>query len=410
MQVATKPPPVTNKERTKAVRMVQKARIDIMRSTLPSLRMWGGVMTIGNTAVDDNIPTACTNGRDEWYGTRFVLNLKPKEMAFVVLHEGMHKALRHLTTYYAMHKENARLANAACDYVINLMIVDADPHETVVAMPRNPDGTRIGLLDDRFRGMNSKQVFDILKQEQEDGGSGGSGGEPLDDHDWEGAKELTAQEAKELEQEVDRAMRQGAMEAKKLGQGAGGMGLELKELLDPQIDWREVLREFVTSTCANKDTSSWRKVNRRFIGQGIYLPSLIGESIGRIAVGVDTSGSIKGQELSKFMSEVVSICNTVTPECVDLIYWDAEVAGHEQYRVGEYAAMVESTKPKGGGGTDPRCMERYLKDNKIEPECIIMLTDGYVPSWGDNWPAPILWVVLNNPNATATCGTTTHIK
>lgn len=409
MQVAIEtPPPVTEEERTQAVRKVQKARIDIMRSTLPSLRMWGGVMTIGNTVVDDSIPTACTNGRDEWYGTRFVLQLKPKEMAFVVLHEGKHKALRHLTTYKAIYKENPKLANAACDYVINLMIVDADPHETVVAMPRNPDGTRIGLLDERFRGMNSKQVFDILKDEQEQGG--GSGGEGFDDHDWEGAQEIDGQEAKELEQEIDRALRQGAMEAKKLGQGAGGQNLELKDLLEPQIDWREVLREFVTSTCANKDTSSWRKVNRRFIGQGIYLPSLIGESVGKVAVGIDTSGSISQQELSKFMSEVVSISDTVTPDCVDLIYWDSEVAGHEQYFPGDYASMVQTTKPKGGGGTDPRCMEKYLKDNKIEPECIIMLTDGYVPSWGDNWPAPILWVVLNNPNATATCGKTTHIR
>lgn len=391
-------------------RRLKKAKVSIMRSSLPSLRLWAGVLMIGKTELRDDIPTACTNGRDEMYGRAFIDGLKDKEIAFVVLHEAMHKALRHLTVWRGLYKQDPRLANMACDYVINLMIVEADPQETVVAVPRLPDGKPMCLLDTKYKGMNAKQVFDLLKQDKDRGGDEGGGGEPLDEHDWEGAKGLSEEDKEVLEREVDRALRQGAMEAKKMGGGAGGMSRELGDLLDPQIDWREVLREFVTSVCANKDTSSWRRVNRRFIGEGVYLPSLVGESVGKIVVGIDTSGSIGGQELANFMSEVVGICNTVTPDCVDLLYWDGEVAGHEQYRPGEYAGMTQVTKPKGGGGTDPVCVKRYMETNKIGAECIIMLTDGYVPSWGDNWPAPILWVVSQNPSATATCGKTVHIK
>jgi predicted metal-dependent peptidase len=387
-------------------RRLKKAKVSIMRSTLPGLRLWAGVLMIGKTELRDDIPTACTNGRDEMYGRAFIDGLKDKEIAFVVLHEAMHKALRHLTVWRGLYKQDPRLANASCDHVINLMIVEADPQEAVVAVPRLPDGRPLALLDQKYKGMNAKQVFDLLKQEQEEGGGGG---EPLDEHDWEGAEDLSDEDKEALEREVDRALRQGAMEAKKMG-GAGNISRELGDLLDPQIDWREVLREFVTSVCTNKDTSSWRRVNRRFIGEGVYLPSLVGESVGKIVVGIDTSGSIGGAELASFMSEVVGICNTVTPDCVDLLYWDAKVAGHEQYRPGEYAGMEKVTRVRGGGGTDPRCVKDYMEENKIEAECIIMLTDGHVPSWGENWPAPILWVVSRNPDETATCGKTVHIK
>jgi predicted metal-dependent peptidase len=72
--------------------------------------------------------------------------------------------------------------------------------------------------------------------------------------------------------------------------------------------------------------------------------------------------------------------------------------------------LVASTKPKGGGGTDPVCVEKYLKKESVRPEAIIMLTDGYVGSWGTGWEAPILWVISNNPRATAAVGQTIHIK
>ena len=120
--------------------------------------------------------------------------------------------MRHLTVYKRLHEENAQLANAACDYVINLMLVDADPQEKYIAMPQE-NGKPMGLLDRKYAGMNSKQVFYLLQQEQEDrptsptGQSDGSGDEDdesnsgggsagLDDHDWEGASIVSPSEAK----------------------------------------------------------------------------------------------------------------------------------------------------------------------------------------------------------------------
>jgi predicted metal-dependent peptidase len=398
-------------ESHKEERRLSKAKISIMRN--PKFAMWSGLMTIGKTKVDDNMPTACTNGRDEIYGREFVRELDDRELAFVVLHENLHKAYRHMTTWKKLHDENPMLANMACDYVINLQLVEMDKGQQYLAMPTK-GGKAIGLLDTRFAGMHTKQVYDILKEEQKNGKGGKdgeNGGKGFDEHDWEGAQKLSDEEKKKLEREIDQGIRQGQIAAAKIaGKGAGGMNRELGDLMEPKVDWREVLREFVKTICSAKDASSWRRVNRRFLSGDVYMPTLIGERVGHIVCGIDTSGSIGGEELRNFLSEVQSIAKDVHPEKVDLMYWDTEVAGHEEYSYGEVDNIVMSTKPKGGGGTDPTCMISYMKEKNIKPEVIIMLTDGHIGSWGEEWNAPIIWVVVNNSGCYAPVGKTVHVE
>lgn len=408
-------------------RKVQKAKITLMRD--PRFALWSGILMVGRTSVVDNMPTACTNGRDEKYGRKFVADLKEPELNFVVLHENLHKAFRHLTTWKKLHDENHRLANAACDYVINLKLKDIDPTERTIAMPRFKDGKHkgqpMGLVDEKYRGLNAKQVFDLLKQEQQSNGSGeGSGdgegsdgegdadGEGFDEHDWDGAREMTDGEKKELEREIDQAIRQGVMAHQKIaGTGAGDLDRDLLDLLEPKVDWREMLREFVKSTCHAKDTSSWRRVNRRFLSTGTYMPSLIGEKVGHLVIGVDTSGSVGQEELSGFLTEVKGIAEEVKPSQVDLIYWDSRVAAHEEYTENMIGDIINSTKPRGGGGTSPSCVSEYLKDKRIAPECVIMLTDGYVGSdWGRDWTAPVLWAIVGGNDCVADNGKTILVK
>ena len=389
----------------KEERKLKKVKIALMRN--PLFALYQGVMMVGKTTLRDDLPTAATNGRDEMYGRKFVKDLDERELAFVVMHECMHKTYRHMTTWTKLHAENPLLTNAACDFVINLKLRDIDPEGKYIRMPMK-DGKPFGLIDEKYRGMNTKQVFDALKQDAQ--GSSGSG-EGFDEHDWEGAESLTDQEKEELVKEIDRAIRQGQIAAKKVGKGAGGMDRELEELMEPKVDWREVLREFVKSICNAKDASSWRRVNRRYIGNDIYLPTLIGERVGHIAIAVDTSGSIGGKELSDFLSEVKGIADEVRPEKVDLLYWDSEVAGHEEYDEYTVANIVSSTKPRGGGGTSPSCVTAYLKDKGIKPECVIMLTDGYVGSdWGGDWECPVLWTIVGGNTDVAPNGKTIHIN
>ena len=398
-------------------RKVQKAKITLMRD--PKFALWSGILMVGRTSVVDDIPTACTNGKDERYGRKFVASLRDSELNFVVLHENLHKAFRHLTTWKKLHDEDHQLANQACDYVINLKLKDLDPTERIIAMPRFKDGEHkgqpMGLVDEKYRGLNAKQVFDLLKEEQENkGGSEGEGGgdKGFDDHDWDGAKEMTEAEKKDLEREIDQAIRQGVTAHQKIaGTGAGGIDRDLLDLLTPKVDWREMLREFVKSTCHAKDTSSWRRVNRRFLSTGVYMPSLIGEKVGHLVIGVDTSGSIGQKELSGFLTEVRGIAEEVKPSQVDLIYWDGAVAAHEEYTENMVGDIINSTKPRGGGGTSPSCVSAYLKEKHIVPECVIMLTDGYVGNdWGGEWTAPVLWAIVGGNDCVAGNGKTVHVK
>ena len=393
----------------KEERRLSKVKISIMRN--PKFALWSGLMTVGKTRVDENVPTACTNGRDEIYGREFIKSLDDRELAFVVLHETLHKAYRHLFTWKKLHDENHQIANMACDYVINLQLLDMDKERAVIAMPTRA-GKAIGLVDERFRGLNTKQVFDILKEEEPEGGYGDQGGEGFDEHDWEGAKELSEEDKKAIEKEIDQALRQGMINHNKLvGKGAGGLNRELGDLLEPKVDWRELLREFVKATCSAKDASSWRRVNRRYLGTGTYMPSLIGERVGHLVIGIDTSGSIGGQELNDFLTEVKGIASEVHPEKVDLMYWDTSVAGHEEYGYHEVDNIVSSTTPRGGGGTDPTCMITYMKEKNIKPEAIIMLTDGCIGEWGEEWNAPILWTICGHygKGTYAPVGKTIHI-
>ena len=290
-------------------RKLRKVVIDLMRD--PTFADMAGIFMLGKKSLDENIPTACTDGRDELYGTRFVDSLDLKELAFVVVHESYHKMYRHLTTWSKLAKENMQLANMAMDYVINLSIVKRDPNETIVAMPKI-NGKAVGLLDRRFDNMNVKQVYDILKQEQKenDGGDGGdgkgprgeSGGNGFDEHDWEGAKRLSKEEQEKLVKEVDQAIRQGQIAAQKLhGSKAGGVDRDLLDLLNPKVDWRTLLRDFVTAVCSGRDFSSWRKPNRRFLSEDLFMPTLVSERVGHMVIGIDTSGSIGGPELAQFL-------------------------------------------------------------------------------------------------------------
>jgi len=406
-------------------RKLKKAKIDVMRSQLPGLRLWAGLMSVGKTSLCDKTPSAYTNGRDEVYGTAFVEALPVSELSFVCLHEAVHKGLRHLTTWRKLFESDHQLANQACDYVVNRIIVKADPNESVCKFPRNPDGTRMGLYDERFDGMSAKQIFDILKKEQ-DGGQGGQGanqkqgsgagqGQPsFDEHGWDDAKDMDKADRDALEKEIDHALRRGEAEAKKCGAGKGDTPAEVGELLRPAVDWRAALREFFNSHCAAKDEATWRRLNRRFVGMDVYLPSMHGEALGHAVVGADLSGSMwagNPSPMSRIFTEMVEIAKTTKPEKLDVLYWDTAVAGHDSFTQGDYDSLLSQVKPKGGGGTSANCVPTYMHDNKIKPDCIIMVTDGEVfGNWGSNYPAPVLWVIVDNPTVEAPTGKTLHVS
>ena len=366
-----------------------------------------GLLAIGDRSVRDDIPTACTNGRDEKYGRAFCESLNDAELRFLVLHENYHKLARHLHIYYHLYKIDPILANMACDFWINHKLVEENKQDSFATMTGELSK---GCYDDKYKNMSIVEIFNDLREEQEGNGGQGQGqggGEPFDTHEWEEAQGLSDEEQKELAKDIDDVIRQGALVAGKVGSGGNRT---LEEFLEPQVDWREVLRDFITDTCAGGDFSTYNKPNRRYLHLDIIMPSGVSEKVEELVLAVDTSGSIGQRELTTFLSEVRSICDTVKPSRVRILYWDTQVCRDEAYEMDELDRLVQSTKPKGGGGTEVECVPRYMAEYGIKPQATIVFTDGYLGgSWG-SWTCPTLWVVLDNKSATSKVGKTLHVK
>ena len=380
-----------------------------------------GVMMMGSKKVTDDpkVTTACTDGLNESYDKTFVELLNDAELRFLALHECRHKLYKHLFIWQPLFKEDPQTANSACDYVINLEITDENM-DGFAAMPRwtqahidrlDPAqqamlaaqgigvGDPMGMIDEKYRGMSTKQVYDILRKENKDKGQGqgqGQGAPSMDSHDWESAQDLTPEEIKQIEREIDTAIRQGALGAGKTG---ANVPRNMLELMQPKEDRREVLREFMTEHVTGRDYTTWARPNRRFLSSGVYMPSLLSEAVGELAFCVDTSYSVTDRELASQLGVVVALCVALKPKCVHILYWGSTVVRHEKY--GEHDTPVEqmaqSTNPRGGGGTVPSCIPKYLKENNITPKCAVVLTDGvFYGSDCGQWDMPVLWMITTN--------------
>jgi len=410
------------KSKLTAEQRIELVHVSLMRSR--EFALFAGLFMVGSVEVIDAPVTACTNGRDVKYGREFIAELTDKELAFLVLHENMHKCYRHLTTWAKLYETHRACANMACDYVINIQLCDLDPHGKLISFPINKEtGERMGLVDEKYRGWDAKQVFDDLMKhakpipprsgQGEDGEGQGQGqtqgngnnrqdvedsdGVPsFDEHDWENAKEMTEKEKDELGKEIDSALRQGSIYAGKVG---ANVPREIGELLAPKIDWRAVLRRFVKTHLKDRDAPSWRKAHRNYLWQDVILPSIIGKRVKHLVIAMDTSGSVAGRLLDMFLTELNKIVVDTRAERVDVLYWDTSICGHETYKSTDNKSIVHRTNPRGGGGTNPDCIADFFRAEQLKPDALVVITDGYMHSKPENWRhvgVPSLWCVIGN--------------
>lgn len=388
---------------------VKKAHVAIMNHR--EFCMFAGVLACGKTTINEtmNPPTARTNGWDKEYHPDFVKKLDDRELRFLVLHEAMHAAYKHMMVWRPLYEENAQLTNVAADAFINLSLTDSDPDESFIKMPK------CGVPPmPKYRGWSVKQIFDDLKQQSQDQGQGqgqgqgddGDGHGGLDSHDWDEAGKPSEAEQAQRALEIDRALRQGVMTAKRRGAGNGSTDGLIGDLLKPKVDWREQLREFVQEFCQGRDESTWRKPNRRYIASGIYMPSSISERMDEVVVGIDTSGScFESGTVTRFASELQAIFDSVKPDTVRVVCWDWGVQTDQSFPDGTF--NIPSLKVRGGGGTDGGVLFQHLQEHKSSPQAIIQFTDGCVGDWGSS-DVPTLWVITE-PSIRAPWGRTIHM-
>ena len=407
--------------------LIKRGHIALMKH--PETALFSGVMLMGNTEVVDADFTAYTDGVNKKYSRSFLetINSESKRRG-LILHENLHVALKHVVYGKGMFLENPKMANLAADFVVNDVIMNikgtvaGSQHEPIVEMP---DG---GVYDAMFHDWSMREVFAYLKQhakpkskppkgkksnDPSEGGTpsneAGDGGDwdtvevngkeydisKQDEHDFSGIGELSHEEIKEINDSIDRALREGGMLAGRMG---AKIPRCISELLAPKVDWRDALREFVTSTIKGKDEFTWRRLNKRHLANDILMPSVENETIGELIVAIDTSGSIGSKELTEFATELVSICEVAQPEKVRVLWWDTQVHG-EQVFEGDYTDIASLLKPLGGGGTHVSSVAEYINKERLQAECVVVFTDGYVESniaW--NITSPTLWMITQNKN------------
>jgi hypothetical protein len=74
-----------------AEQRIERTHVTLMRHK--DFCLFSGMFMIGKVEVVDKRMTASTNGRDVIYGRKFVDILDDKMLAFLVVHEAMHKGV-----------------------------------------------------------------------------------------------------------------------------------------------------------------------------------------------------------------------------------------------------------------------------------------------------------------------------
>jgi predicted metal-dependent peptidase len=353
-----------------------------------------------------SIATMATDGVSLYYNPEFVDKLNSATLAGVLAHEVMHPALQH---HVRRSGREPRRWNEACDFAINPLLLDAG-----LSLPEGV------LVDHRFCGMSAEQIYNLREGEAEpesdgqegtnedtgagsrnaaekqcgaespsapvtEGGIGQVLDAPLPDEETPSAEEQT--------RDWSVAVNQAVTLSKQAGKAPACLARTLEGAAEAAVDWRELLRRLWSDTIPAD--SSWMRPNRRHIWAGLYLPGIVREGVGEIAIAVDCSGSVNPRQLRLFEAEVRSILEGQRPERVHVLYFDTEVHKVETYQAGEPVHL----NPVGGGGTDFGPCFNWLDEHGIQPQTLVFLTDlcGTFPETEPGYP--VLWASTERRNA-----------
>jgi predicted metal-dependent peptidase len=331
---------------------------------------------------NDNIRTACTNGKRVMYSPAFFMSLDHEERLFLILHEAMHCALLHMER---LGSYNPRRWNVAADHCINLMLI-----ERGFKMPK------VGLADEQYKGMSTDEIYQLLPEEP-DMGEGGGIGEDLQEPD--GPVEDLQSEMQDI---LVRASIQSKLADDKPGTIPGEIQIFLDKLLKPKLPWNKLLIKYLHSYSKNDYT--FKKPNRRFFPQH-HLPSMFSQSLINLAVAVDTSGSVSDEEFNQTVSETHSMLRMMKPNKISFIQFDTEIKSVEEVKS---IRDLMGLKFTGRGGTRIEPVLEWAKKNK--PQLLLIFSDGGFHFYQPDCNVDTLWLIYNNPQFQAPFGKVIHYE
>lgn len=349
---------------------------------------FGSLLLMAPIEVTDAVPTAGTDGVRLLFNPSFTAPLAGAELDGLVVHELLHCALRHCAR---RGPRDHVLWNIAADIHVNGQIRRIGHLSLPAGAVEDPDLAPLSVEDIYARLLRQGRsrrlgIHDLLEP-------GACGSPPATGQSGSCSVQV------DLDAYWADAMQRALATAHERGQGSISAAIRrlIGEAHGPQIDWRTALWRHLVRT-----PNDFRGFDRRHAWQGIYLDALEGESVA-VDACIDTSGSVSGDLLAEFLSELRGIlCAYPSVDC-RLYYADASC--HGPY---ELSADGPLPTPKGGGGTDFVPFFRAIADPEgggfssdrrsgaraLSPRLAVYLTDGI----GRFPPAPppgidVLWVV-----------------
>lgn len=360
---------------------------------------------------DDWLETAATDGRHFYYNSRFIMKLQPDEVPFLVGHEVLHCAYDHMGR---REYRNPQISNIAADYCVNADLKKHGIGQFITTVPclyeKKYEGwTYEDVYDDLYDNANKIDISDLIDQllddHMDDDGSDGAGGDG--DEEGDGRPRLSKEERDEIRREFQQAVIQAAQQSE-AGKLPAGIRRMVKEMTEPQMDWRELIDTNLTSTI--KTDYSFMRPNRRAWHMDAILPGMTpGEEID-IVLTIDMSGSITDKMARDCISEVKGIMEAFDGYRIHLFTFDTKVYNPQTY-TSDTLEEISEYDLQGGGGTDFHCVQEYLRENDIEPQQLVVFTDcefyGSTP-FGDENLCDTTWIIHSNPSCVPPYGTYAH--
>lgn len=346
-----------------------------------------------------------TDGEILAYNPTFVQQLPLSHLKSALVHEVLHCALCHHTRGKG---RDHRLWNMACDYAINPLL-----KEQGCVLPAK------SLIREDFKGMEAEAIYLRLQREQAQDQtppnqagkqtanqpqsspsvqppSGQPDASPANNEkpkpqippeQWGEVHAPAEAKQKQSEQEWRQAWTQTRMIARKHGDLPGGLDRAVQQSRQTTMSWREALAQFMTVSA--KRDYSFQRPNRRFLYQGLYLPSMGVPALGPIVIAVDTSGSVTQELLDAFSAELIGLLQETQPESVTILICDYRIHEVMSFDPTEGASLKLSLK--GGGGTSFVPVFEWV-EQQSEPSLLLYLTDleGRFPEHEPTYP--VLWV------------------
>ena len=322
----------------------------------------------------------------------------------VVKHEALHLLFKHLFRM-DLEKYDRPLFNIAADLVVNQFIGSWKLPDSAVTLSTFPD---LGLEANQTVEWYYERLKDLQDSGSGGGGGGGNGsssaprsaealskivGKPnhSDHRFWGTPKDIEEQvHARAAETELERLIIQ-ARERTPVKDHGTIPGV-INDLIDsmiesrkPKVDWRRVLRIFASTSRRTYIFSTIHRVSKRYGTR----PGTKVKHLQKIAVAIDTSGSVSDSDLSKFFAEIDAMYRQGAE--IKVIECDAEVQ-----RTYNYNGHLP-TEVAGRGGTVFNPVFAFLRSNRLTRyDGCIYLTDGYASEPTIRPPCPLLWVITAN--------------